>query len=298
MRGENGYVESMLDRTYRALPREAVDRVRSTTVAVAGLGGVGAVTAELLARWGVKRFRLMDMDRYEPSNLNRQLFATSKTLGRWKVDVAAERILEINPYAHIELKIAERVNNENVEPFVKGAGIVIQNADYPSAKLFYLAASRHRVPLVNGYATVTGGRVQGFDYRVSPCRTWVDDWWQRIKLGGAKPLTALTAEELGAFDHENVHPTAASINFVTNTVGCLIVGEAIKLLTGKGRPVLYPYYLEFDIFKLRWRRRHVHSLMNPGSWQAVLAAVKRRLSSFGTVKCRAGAEVKTQKKSL
>lgn len=298
MRGENGYVESMLDRTYRAFPKEAVDRVRSTTVAVAGLGGVGAVTAELLARWGVKRFRLMDMDRYEPSNLNRQLFATSKTLGRWKVEVAAERILEINPYAHIELKIAERVNNENVEVFVKGAGIVIQNADHPSAKLFYLVASRHRVPLVNGYTTVTGGRVQGFDYRVSSCRTWVDDWWQRIKLGNAKPLTALTAEELVTFDRENVHPTAASINFVTNTVGCLIVGEAIKLLTGKGRPVLYPYYLEFDLFKLRWRRRHAYSLMNPGSWRAVLAAFKRRLVSPGTVKCEAGVGVNTQKKSL
>ena len=64
-------------------------------VAIVGLGGVGAITAELLARWGVKRFRLLDMDRYESSNLNRQLFATSKTLGRYKAEVAAERIMEI-----------------------------------------------------------------------------------------------------------------------------------------------------------------------------------------------------------
>ncbi len=279
MKAEHGYIEAMLDRTYRAFSQEVVDRVRWTTFAVAGLGGVGAITAELLARWGVRRFRLLDMDRYEPSNLNRQLFATSKTLGRWKVDVAAERILEINPFAEIEMTIRERVNNDNVHPFVKGAGMVVQNADYPSAKLFYLAAREHRVPLVNGYATVTGGRVQSFDYRISPCQTWVDEWWQRIKFGGRKRLTQSSPDEIAAFDRQNVHPTAPSINFVTNTVGCLIVAEAVKILTGKGRPVLYPYYLEFDLFRLRWRKCHIYSVTNPTNWAAVFRAVKGRLFS-------------------
>lgn len=274
---ESQYIEAMLDRTYRALPRKSVDRVRNTTFAIAGLGGVGAITAELLARWGVRRFRLLDMDRYEPSNLNRQLFATSKTLGRWKVDVAAERILEINPHAQIEMRIRERVNNENVDPFVRGAGMVVQNADYPSAKLLYLAARRNRVPLVNGYATVTGGRVQAFDYRNFPCRTWIDDWWQRLKFCNEKPLEEYSPEEVAAFDRENVHPTAPSVNFVTNTVGCLIVAEAVKLLTGKGRPAMFPYYLEFDLFTYRCRMRHVYSPWNPTSWTSVLLALKRRL---------------------
>ena len=274
---ESQYVSAMLERTYRAFDRVEVERIRSMTWAVAGLGGVGAITVELLARWGVKRFRLLDMDRYEPSNLNRQLFATSKTLGRWKVDVAAERILEINPFAEIEMKIHDRVNNENVHPFVKGSGMVIQNADYPSAKLFYLAAQRHRVPLVNGYATVTGGRVQLFDYRRSSCTTFLDEWWQRLKFGRRKPLTSYDPEELAGFDRENVHATAPSINFVTNLVGCLIVAEAVKLLTGKGRPVVYPYYLEFDVFQWRWRKRHVYSPWNPMNWAAVGKAVKKRL---------------------
>lgn len=277
---EQHYIDGMLERTARFFPKEGLDRIRWTVFAISGLGGVGAITAELLARWGVKRFRLLDMDRYEPSNLNRQLFATSKTLGRWKVDVAAERILEINPYAEIEMRIRERVNNDNVEPFVKGAGIVIQNADYPSAKLFYLAARRHRVPLVNGYATVTGGRVQSFDYRNSPCRTWIDDGWQRIKFGNKKPLTACSLDEVAAFDRQHVHPTAPSLNFVTNMVGCLIVAEALKLLTGRGRPVLYPYYLEFDLFKCSWRKRHIYSVRNPDNWAALLAALRRRLAGF------------------
>ncbi len=274
---ESEYVREMLDRTYRAWPAELVDRVRETVFAIAGLGGVGAITAELLARWGVKRFRLLDMDRYEPSNLNRQIFATSKTLGRWKVDVAAERILEINPYAEIELKIRERVNNENVRAFIQGAGMVVQNADYPSAKLFYLTAREHKVPLVNGYATVTGGRVQAFDYRRSPCKNSLDDLWQRFKFGKEKPLENRDPQEIEAFDQAHVHRTAPSLNFVTNMVGCLIVAEAVKLLTGKGRVAHYPHYISFDVFEGSYSLRNEVSPTNSHVLGRILQVLSARL---------------------
>ena len=234
----------MLDRTLRYFSQEEVDKVRNTTVAISGLGGVGAITAELLARWGIKRFRLLDMDKYEPSNLNRQLFATSKTLGRYKVDVAADRIQEINPQAQIEIKIPERVTNDNVDDFIQGAGISIQNADYPSCKLFYLAAREHKVPLVNGYATITGGRVQTFDYRYSSCNHWLEKLWHRLKHGSSKSLRECRPEEIRNFDQANVHPTAPSINFVTNMVGCLITAEAIKIITRRNKIINYKSRLD------------------------------------------------------
>ncbi len=137
---EQEYITLMLNRSALFFTQAELDKVRNSTFAIAGLGGVVAITAELLARWGVKKFRLLDMDRYEPSNLNRQLFATSKTLGQYKIDVAAEKIREINPFAEIEIIIRERVDNNNVHKFVKGASIVIQTTDSPSSKLFYLAA--------------------------------------------------------------------------------------------------------------------------------------------------------------
>jgi len=273
---ESQYLKSMLQRTGLFLSEEDIDKVRGTTFAIAGLGGVGAITAELLARWGVKRFRLLDMDRYEPSNLNRQLFATSKTLGQWKVDVAAERILEINPYAEIELRIRERVNNENVHDFVRGAGMVIQNADYPSAKLFYLTAREHRVPLVNGYATITGGRVQTFDYRNSPCRSLLESMWNRIKYKNLKPLNEMNEKEIEEFDKKYVHDTAPSLNFVTNMVGCLIVAEAIKLITGKGKCVLYPRFIEFDTFDFRMHIGNSNSVLRPENMRKALKALKKR----------------------
>jgi len=219
---------------------------------IAGMGGVGAITVELLARWGVKKFRLFDMDVYEASNLNRQLFATSETIGNYKVDAAAERIKKINPYTEVEMFVREMANNNNVEPFVMGAGMVIQNADRPSAKLFYLNAQKHKVPLVNGYATISGGRVQTFDYRVSSCESILDQYWNRFKLGDSKPLTMMSPNEVLQFDKAFVHQTSPSLNFVTNMVGCLIVdcGGDNKLLTEKGKCVQYQHrsYLEFDIF--------------------------------------------------
>lgn len=259
---EAEYIGGMLNRTLLYFDEESVEKVRNSVFAISGLGGVGAITAELLARWGVKRFRLLDMDRYEPSNLNRQLFATSKTLGRYKVEVAGERIKEIDPYAEIEMAIDDRVDNENVHRFVKGADIVIQNADHPSCKLFYLTARKYGVPLVNGYATVTGGRVQAFDYRKSPCKSVFEEWWNKLKFGDMKPLEEMDQGEIREFDKQNVHATAPSLNFVTNMVGCLIVGEAIKLVMGVKSKINYPICLEFDTSKTIFRRRNVNSIFD------------------------------------
>jgi tRNA threonylcarbamoyladenosine dehydratase len=281
MEGEKGairmneaeYIGGMLTRTRLYFDEESVDKVRNSVFAVSGLGGVGAITAELLARWGVKRFRLLDMDRYEPSNLNRQLFATSKTLGRYKVDVTSERIQEINPFAEIEMAIHERVDNENVHRFVKGADIVIQNADHPSCKLFYLAARQHQVPLVNGYATVTGGRVQAFDYRKSECKSIFEEWWNKFKFGDMKPLEEMDQAEIRKFDRQNVHATAPSLNFVTNMVGCLIVGEAIKLVMDINSRINYPRYLEFDTFKTIYSRRNANSIFNISNLKRLFSVI-------------------------
>ena len=245
------YQRQMLERTALCFNQNEMERIANSTVAIAGFGGVGAVTAELLARWGVKKFRLLDKDKYEPSNLNRQLFATSKTLEESKVNAAEKRIKEINPYAEIEKSFDARADNENVHEFVMGADIVIQNTDHPSSRLFYHAARQHKVLLVNGYATITGGRIQSFDYRSAPCRTKFESWWDRVKFAGLKPIEDMDANELDEFDRKFVHSTAPSVNFVTNSVGCFIVAEAIKLISGRGKPVLYPKYLEFDLFDFR-----------------------------------------------
>lgn len=76
---------------------DRLDRLRDATVVVAGAGGVGGVAAELLARAGIGRLRIIDADTVQPSNRNRQIVALSSTEGRKKVDILAERLHDIHP---------------------------------------------------------------------------------------------------------------------------------------------------------------------------------------------------------
>lgn len=97
----------MLDqfsRTELLLGREGMERLAQAHVAVFGLGGVGGYTAEALVRSGVGALDLIDSDRVSLTNLNRQILATHRTLGRYKADAARERALEINPDAVVNAR--------------------------------------------------------------------------------------------------------------------------------------------------------------------------------------------------
>lgn len=91
-------------RTELMIGRDALKRLQNSCVLIAGLGAVGSYAVEALARSGVGRFRLVDFDVVQPSNINRQLFATWATIGRLKADVAKERIATINPAAQVETR--------------------------------------------------------------------------------------------------------------------------------------------------------------------------------------------------
>lgn len=90
-------------RTELLLGKENMECLYHARVAVFGIGGVGGYTVEALARSGIGTLDLIDSDRICASNINRQIIATNKTLGRYKADVAKERILEINPYASVNV---------------------------------------------------------------------------------------------------------------------------------------------------------------------------------------------------
>lgn len=92
---------NQFSRTELLLGREAMERLAAARVAVFGIGGVGGYTVEALARSGVGTLDLIDDDRVCLTNLNRQLHATHKTIGQYKVDVAARRVAEINPGAAV-----------------------------------------------------------------------------------------------------------------------------------------------------------------------------------------------------
>lgn len=96
-------MSSLFSRTELLFGRDAMEKLAASRVAVFGVGGVGGYAAEALARSGIGAIDLIDSDRVCESNINRQLHATCRTIGRYKVDVAAERIAEINPLAKVRV---------------------------------------------------------------------------------------------------------------------------------------------------------------------------------------------------
>ena len=92
---------TQFSRTELLLGKEAMDRLANAKVAVFGIGGVGGYVCEALVRSGVGAFDLIDDDKVCLTNLNRQIIATRKTIGKYKTDVMKERILEINPKAEV-----------------------------------------------------------------------------------------------------------------------------------------------------------------------------------------------------
>lgn len=89
-------------RTRMILGDDALERLQHSTVAIFGIGGVGSYIAEGLARGGIGHLLLIDHDRVSQSNINRQLIALHSTIGRFKTEVMAERIKDINPLVTVE----------------------------------------------------------------------------------------------------------------------------------------------------------------------------------------------------
>ena len=94
--------ETWLSRTQILLGEKRVKKLETMTVAVFGIGGVGGFAAEALARSGVGNLELIDHDKVSLSNINRQIVALHSTIGRYKVDVMKDRILDINPDIHVK----------------------------------------------------------------------------------------------------------------------------------------------------------------------------------------------------
>lgn len=139
---------------------DANAKLSQAHVMVAGLGGVGSWTAEALARCGVGKITLADLDHIAPSNINRQIHALDHTLGQAKIEAMADRIRGINPQCHISL-VDDFVSTENVAEVVPGDALLIDATDQVSAKLamILLCRSRQQALLVCGGA---GGKTDPY----------------------------------------------------------------------------------------------------------------------------------------
>ncbi len=231
-------IEEQYSRSEWLLGEGATERLRHAHVAVFGLGGVGSYLTEALARMGVGRLTLIDRDEYSESNLNRQLYALKSTVGRRKVDVARERIAEIEPRTDVIARPVF-VLPENIGEFDFSSFDYVADAiDTVSAKLAIIKAAKAAgVPVISAMGAgnkldPTAFRVADIEKtRVCPLARVMRTELRRAGIGGVRVVYSEEEPRDARYtDPESGKPLPASCSFVPSVMGLIMAGEIIKEL--------------------------------------------------------------------
>ncbi|MBO4687993.1 MAG: tRNA threonylcarbamoyladenosine dehydratase [Clostridiales bacterium] len=245
-------------RTELLMGKAAMEHLAQCRVAVFGIGGVGGYVCEALARSGVGAFDLIDDDKVCKSNINRQIIATSKTVGRYKTEVMQERILDINPDAEVHTHQCFFLpENASEFPFEK-YDYVVDAIDTVTAKIeLVMQCQKAGVPIISSMGA--GNKLDPTKFRVADIyKTSVDPlakvMRRELKKRGVKKLKVVYSEEepirpIGNGDDQDDGSTApeterpgtkrratpGSTAFVPSVAGLVIAGEVIKDLTSEYR---------------------------------------------------------------
>lgn len=232
-------MDNRFQRTELLLGEEAMRRLAKARVAVFGVGGVGGFAVEALARSGVGRLDLIDSDRVDLTNINRQIIATSDTVGEYKVDAAKARVLSINPECivntHRVFFLPETASGFDLSVY----DYIIDAVDTVSAKLeLALGAQKANTPIIS--AMGAGNKLDPTAFEVCDISKTSVCPLARVmraecKKRGIKKLKVVYSKEQPTRpvskvdpDNPNRRDTPASISFVPSVVGLIIAGEVIK----------------------------------------------------------------------
>ncbi|WJI09374.1 HesA/MoeB/ThiF family protein [Methanobacterium sp. CWC-01] len=229
----------MLDRQKEIISREEQLLLKNCQVLVVGCGGIGGAAAEMLARMGVGKIKVIDKDYFELSNLNRQLMSDLSNIGRLKAEVTREALQKINPLMQVEA-FSQELTADNVSSLLDGCSIVIDALDNLLSRIIVgREALKKNIPFVHGAIHGTQGQITTF----TPRTVSYEEMFQLPSHG--KDLTSAVREAVAKLNQE-VPP---SISSVPNIVGCIQAFEVMKIITARGSPVLAPDMLVFDLLK-------------------------------------------------
>lgn len=244
---------TQFSRTELLLGKEAMEKLAGSRVAVFGVGGVGGYVCEALVRSGVGAFDLIDDDKVCLTNLNRQIIATRKTVGKYKVDVMKERILDINPDTDVRIhKCFFLPENSGDFPFEE-YDYVVDAVDTVTAKIeLIMKAKELGVPVISSMGAgnkLDASRFQVADiYKTKVCPL-AKVMRRELKKRGVKELKVVYSEEEPIKPQEDmaiscrtncICPPGAehkcterraipgSVAFVPSVVGLIIAGEVVK----------------------------------------------------------------------
>lgn len=234
------------DRTRLLIGDEGIDRLAGAHVTVCGLGAVGSFAVEALARAGVGHLRLVDYDTVDPTNINRQLFALTSTVGMKKTQVAEARVRDIHPGCRVS--VIDTVIDEHSRPQIMAGpmDVLVDAIDSLSSKV-YLIANAHRagIPVVSSMGAA--GRLDAnaivtadlSETHTCPLARFVRRRLHRQGIfSGVRCVfsteVAVKKDDAHQLPHDGarVAPVLGSISYVTAIYGLKAAYEAITCLLG------------------------------------------------------------------
>lgn len=232
-------------RTELLLGKEAIEKLSAARVAIFGIGGVGGYTCEALVRSGVGAFDLIDDDKVSLTNLNRQIIATQTTIGRDKVEVMRERMLDINPNA--EVRIYKRFflpENADTFPFAE-YDYIVDAVDTVTAKIALVMKAKEKgIPIISSMGAGNKRNADMFRvsdiYQTNVCPL-AKVMRRELKKRGVEKLKVVYSEEKpikpcvdSPFDADanqeqsQKRAIPGSIAFVPSVAGLIMAGEVVK----------------------------------------------------------------------
>lgn len=236
-------MDEKFSRTEMLIGNEGMEKLNNAKVAIFGLGGVGSYVCEGLARSGVGNFILVDYDKIDESNINRQLIATVNTIGKYKVDLMKERILEINPHANVEVYKEFYMADSEIDIIAKDLSYAVDCVDTIMAKIAIICnCDAIDVPVISSMGTGNKLDPTMFEvadiYETSVCplaRIMKKDLRKRniekLKVVYSTEHAINTNEH--PINHDRKFKVKGSVSFVPSVAGLIIAGEVIKDITNK-----------------------------------------------------------------
>lgn len=231
-------MEDKFSRTEMLVGNEGMKKLENAKVAVFGLGGVGSFVCEGLARSGVGNFVLIDFDKIDKSNINRQLIATENTIGKYKTDLMKERILEINPDANVEIHREFYMADSKTDIITKDLSYAVDCVDTIMAKIAIICScDALDVPVISSMGTGNKLDPTMFEvadiYETSVCplaRIMKKD----LKKRNIEKLKVVYSKEHPintndcTINQNRKYKVKGSVSFVPSVAGLIIAGEVIK----------------------------------------------------------------------
>ena len=236
-------MEGKFSRTEMLIGNDGMKKLNDAKVAIFGLGGVGSFVCEGLARSGIGNFILVDYDKIDESNINRQLIATVNTIGQYKVDLMKERIFEINPDANVEVYKEFYLADSKTDIITKDLSYAVDCVDTIMAKIAIICqCDALDVPVISSMGTGNKLDPSMFEvadiYETSVCplaRIMKKDLRkrniERLKVVYSKEHAINTND--CEINQNTKYKVKGSVSFVPSVAGLIIAGEVIKDIADK-----------------------------------------------------------------